>query len=108
VAKDITVDLWLYGPLSRYGAAGDESSHVNTQVRLPRASRLRDLLSHLELPTGERGFTFINGKLTATPGNQPDLDTALHDGDRVAFFHLKSMWPMQYRDGAQASPDLNG
>jgi len=33
------------------------------------------------------------------PGMQPDLDHALKDGDRVAFFHLRSMWPFQYRHG---------
>ncbi|MGC9357746.1 MAG: MoaD/ThiS family protein, partial [Anaerolineae bacterium] len=51
----------------------------------------------LEMPTEERGITFINGDLSAMPGLQPDLDHKLTDGDRVAFFHLKSMWPFQYR-----------
>jgi hypothetical protein len=40
------------------------------------------------------------------PGLQPDLDHPLEDGDRVAFFHLKSMWPAQYRDGAALAPGL--
>ncbi|MGC8878426.1 MAG: hypothetical protein ACP5R2_04320, partial [Anaerolineae bacterium] len=37
---------------------------------------------------------------------QPDLDHPLRDGDRVAFFHLKSMWPAQYRHGAAMTPEL--
>jgi len=65
-----------------------------------------DLLEHLGLPTEERGITFINGDLSAMPGLQPDLDRPLEDGDRVAFFHLKSMWPYQYRDGAALAPGL--
>jgi len=38
------------------------------------------------------------------PGLQPDLGHALRDGDRVALFHLKSMWPFQYRHGVAAIP----
>jgi len=44
-------------------------------------------------------ITFINGELSAMPGLQPDLDHALQNGDRLAFFHLNSMWPIQYRFG---------
>jgi len=51
------------------------------------------------MKTEERGITFINGDLSAMPGMQPDLGHALKDGDRVAFFHLRSMWPFQYRHG---------
>ncbi len=60
---------------------------------------MADLLSYLEMPTEERGITFVNGELSAMPGLQPDMGHVLHDGDRVAFFHLKSMWPFQYRHG---------
>ena len=40
------------------------------------------------------------------PGLQPDLEHPLDDGDRVAFFHLRSMWPFQYRHGAARIPEL--
>jgi hypothetical protein len=60
----------------------------------------------LALPTEERGITFINGNLSAMPELQPDLDHTLEEGDRVAFFHLTSMWPFQYRDGASMAPGL--
>ena len=102
----ITVDVWLYGPLARYGGEAASKSHANLQLELPAGSRMRDLLERLALPTEERGITFINGDLSAMPGLQPDLDHSLHDSDRVAFFHLKSMWPCQYRDGAALAPGL--
>ncbi len=104
--ETITVDVWLYGPLARYGGEAASKSHANLQPELPAGNRIRDLLEHLGLPTEERGITFINGNLSAMPGLQPDLDHALQDGDRVAFFHLKSMWPYQYRDGAALAPGL--
>lgn len=63
---------------------------------------MRDLLHALEMPTEARGITFINGNLSAMPGLQPDLDHRLRDGDRVAFFDPKSMWPFQYRHDVAA------
>jgi hypothetical protein len=104
--ETITVDVWLYGPLARYGGEAASTSHANLRSELPAGSRICDLLEHLALPTEERGITFINGNLSAMPGLQPDLDHPLEDGDRVAFFHLKSMWPAQYRNGAALAPDL--
>jgi len=97
---EITVDTWLYGDLARYGAEGKQSGFANLHVVLPQGSSIADLLAFLHMPTEERGITFINGKLSALPGIQPDLGYVLSDGDRVAFFHLKSMWPFQYRHGA--------
>jgi len=97
--SDITVDTWLYGELSRYGGETNRRSYANPQVRLPEGSTVRDLLAHLNMPTKERGITFINGQLSAMPGLQPDLGHTLCDGDRVAFFDPRSMWPFQYRHG---------
>ncbi len=104
--ETITVEVWLYGPLARYGGEAARKSHANLHLELPAGSRIQDILNRLELPTEERGITFINGDLSAMPGLQPDLDHLLEDGDRVAFFHLKSMWPAQYRDGAALAPGL--
>ncbi len=39
---------------------------------------MRDLLAQLGMPTAQRGITFINGKLSAMPGLQPDLDHVLN------------------------------
>ncbi len=103
---DIVVDVWLYGPLARYGGQAATKSHANLKLTLPARSCLRDLLARLDLPTEERGITFINGDLSAMPGVQPDLDHALQDGDRVALFHLRSMWPLQYRQGAALAPGM--
>ena len=61
---------------------------------------MRDLLDALNMPTEARGITFINGNLSAMPGVQSDLDYKLQDNDRVAFFHQRTMWPYQYRQGA--------
>jgi len=65
------------------------------------------VLTKLSMPTEERGITFINGKLSAMPGLQPDLDLPLIDGDRIAFFHLKSMWPFQYRHGVSMTDEMD-
>ena len=104
--EKVTLDVWLYGPLARYGGEAAQPGHANLKIELPAGSCVRDLLAHLSLPTEERGITFINGDLSAMPGLQPDLDQVLQDGDRVAFFHLRSMWPCQYRDGAAMAPGL--
>ncbi|MCS7259584.1 MAG: MoaD/ThiS family protein [Anaerolineae bacterium] len=104
--RTISVEVWLYGPLARYGGASDASSYARVRPSLPEGSCVRDLLARLGMPTEERGITFINGVLSAMPGLQPDLDHLLHDGDRVAFFHLRSMWPAQYRHGAAMTSEL--
>ncbi len=67
---------------------------------------MRDLVERLHLPPELKGITFINGNLTDMPGLHADLEHKLHDGDRIGFFHEKSMWPFQYRMGASASPEL--
>lgn len=104
--ETIQVEVWLYGPIARYGGEAAQKSYASLRLEVPAESRMRDLLKQLGLPTEERGITFINGNLSAMPGLQPDLDHPLEDGDRVAFFHLKSMWPAQYRDGAALAPGL--
>jgi len=101
----ITVEVWLYGPLARYGGS-DDDSFARVELHLPPPVSVRDVLEALKLPTTERGITFINGALSAMPGVQPDLDVVLQSGDRVAFFHLKSMWPFQYRHGVAQLPAL--
>jgi sulfur carrier protein ThiS len=104
--ETMIVDLWLYGPLARYGGEAARKTYANLHVKLPAGSRMHELLDHLAMPTEERGITFVNGDLSAMPGLQPDLDHVLEEGDRVAFFHLKSMWPSQYRHGAARIPEM--
>ena len=99
------VDIWLYGPLARY-ADSDNNVFANVKPHLAEGTTLAELLAHLELPTEELGITFINGNLSAMPGVQPDLDYVLQESDRVALFHLKSMWPFQYRHDAAAIPEM--
>ena len=104
---EITVDTWLYGGLAQYGGSANQGSFANVQVKLQEQSTVKDLLASLNMPTEERGITFINGDLSAMPGLQPDLEHGLHDGDRVAFFHLKSMWPFQYRHGVAMVDEMS-
>ena len=104
---DIAVDVWLYGPLARYGKEADQGSFANLPVCLPEGSTMADLLRLLRMPADERGITFINGQLSAMPGLQPDLVHTLCDGDRVGIFHPKSMWPFQYRHGALMTDEMN-
>ena len=104
----MVVDIWLYGNLTCYGKKAKKGSFANLQIRLPEGSTITDLLLRLGMHTEERGITFINGRLSAMPGLQPDLGHILHGDDRVAFFDHKSMWPFQYRHGAMLTDEMAG
>jgi hypothetical protein len=85
----ITVDVRLNGELSCYGnVIYPAGSYSKISVQLPAGSTLKDLLDHLLMPTHERGFTFINEKMSAMPNTQSDLDHQLQHGDRILFFPL--------------------
>ena len=103
---DIVLDVWLYGTLACYGGGAKKGSFANLQIHLPEGSTMADLLAHLKMPAEQRGITFINGRLSAMPGLQPDLGHILKDGDRVGFFDPKSMWPFQYRHGAALTDEM--
>ncbi len=103
----ITLDVWLYGELANYAKDHKEPGYANVKISLPENSTIQTLLGQLKIPSKERGITFINGNLSAMPGVQPDLDHILHDGDRVAFFHLRSMWPFQYRSGIAMTNEMS-
>ena len=103
--EKIQVEVWLYGSLARYGGSND-NIFAQLDLTFPRGAQLKDLLAEIDMPTEERGITFINGDLSAMPGLQPDLEHNLADGDRIAFFHLKSMWPFQYRHDVAMLPEM--
>jgi hypothetical protein len=103
---DIVLDVWLYGTLACYGGGAKKGSFANLQIHLPEGSTMADLLAHLKMPAEQRGITFINGRLSAMPGLQPDLGHILKDGDRVGFFDPKSMWPFQYRHGVAMTDEM--
>ena len=103
---DMSIDVWLYGTLARYGRERKQGSFANLQISLPEESTVTDLLARLGMPTEERGITFVNGQLSAMPGLQPDLGHILHGDDRVALFDLRSMWPFQYRHGAAMTDEM--
>jgi sulfur carrier protein ThiS len=103
---DIRLDVWLYGPVAQYAGEASQGSYAQLDVEMPAESTLADLVDRLGIPAEERGITFINGSLAALPGVDVDLGTVLQDGDRVGISHNKSMWPFQYRFGAQLTPEL--
>jgi sulfur carrier protein ThiS len=100
------VEVWLYGPMARYAGEASQGSFAQLNLELEEGSTVGDLVHQLGIPAEERGITFVNGNLAALPGLQADLNVVLHDDDRVGISHRKSMWPMQYRFGAQMTPEL--
>ena len=50
---EITIDVWLYGPLAEYGGEANAGSFANLPVTLPTGSTVADLLARLGLPTAE-------------------------------------------------------
>lgn len=102
----IRVELWLYGPIARYAGESSRGSHAHLYFDLPEGSTMADLLDRLGLPTEEKGITFINGNLAALPGLETDRSVVLKDGDRIGISHRKSMWPFQYRFGANLTPEI--
>ena len=101
-----TIEVWLYGPIARYAGEASQGSHAQLSLEIPEESTLGDLVDQLGIPRDERGITFVNGNLPALPGLESSLSLVLGDGDRVGISHRKSMWPMQYRFGAQITPQL--
>ena len=102
----IRVEVWLYGPIARYGGEASQGSHAHLYFDLPAGSTMAHLLDRLGLPTEEKGITFINGSLAALPGLETDRAVVLKDGDRIGISHRKSMWPFQYRFGANLTPEV--
>jgi putative ubiquitin-RnfH superfamily antitoxin RatB of RatAB toxin-antitoxin module len=100
------VEIWLYGPMAHYAGEASQGSFAQLNLELEEGSTVGDLVHRLGIPAEERGITFVNGNLAALPGLQADLNVVLHDGDRVGISHRKSMWPMQYRFGAQMTSEL--
>ncbi len=100
------IEIWLYGPLARYGGDADAGSHAQLTLEMAVGATIGDLVRHLGIPAEERGITFVNGNLAALAGLQADLEVPLADGDRVGIFHTHSMWPFQYRFGAHLTPQL--
>lgn len=105
--NNMKIDVWLYGVLSLYASEKAEKGFASVQVELPEGTKVGGLLKVLNMPSEERGITFINGNLSALPGLQPDLYQELKDDDRISFFDLRSMWPFQYRHGAAMASGLN-
>ena len=104
----VNLEIWLYGPLAQYAGDASQGSYAHLDLEMPDESTIGDLVRRLGIPAEKRGITFVNGNLAALPGLQADLNVVLHDGDRVGISHRKSMFPFQYRFGAQLTPELQG
>jgi sulfur carrier protein ThiS len=102
----VTIEVWLYGPMAQYAGKASQGSFAQLNLEMDEGNTVGDLVHRLGIPAEERGITFVNGNLAALPGLQADLNVVLRDGDRVGISHRKSMWPMQYRFGAQLTPEL--
>jgi sulfur carrier protein ThiS len=103
---NIQIEVWLYGPLARYGGEQSQGSYARLDLEFPPGSTVQDLLDRLGLPAQEKGITFINGSLAALPGLDADRSVVLRNGDRVGISHRQSMWPFQYRFGASATEEV--
>jgi sulfur carrier protein ThiS len=106
MSEHIAVEVWLYGPLARYAGARSQGSYAQLMEELPAGSTLGDLFARLGIPREEKGITFVNGQLAVMPGAERGEKKVLHDGDRVGISHRKSMWPFQYRLGANVTEEL--
>ena len=102
----IHVEVWLYGPIARYAGEQSQGSYAELHLEMAAGSTMQDLLDDVGLPAEEKGITFVNGNLAALPGLDTDRGLVLRDGDRVGIFHRRSIWPCQYRFGAQLTPQL--
>jgi len=102
----INLEVWLYGPLARYGDDSNNSAYARLLLQVPDGTTVGDLLKQLNIPLEEKGITFINGQLSDMPGLAADLQHVLEDGDRIGMFSPRSMWPFQYRSGAAMIPEL--
>lgn len=102
----IKLEVWLYGPLARYGGDLSRGSHAQLYLEVPKGTTMRELLARLGMPVEEKGITFINGQLTDMPGLAADWERELKDGDRIGLFSPQSMWPFQYRFGAHMGSEL--
>ena len=94
------LDVWLYGELRMYAEKANQLGYAQVELEVPEEFCMRDLLTRLNMPSQARGITFVNGNLSALPSFQPDLGHVFQNGDRIALFDLRSMWPFQYRNGA--------
>lgn len=102
----ITLEVWLYGPLARYGGEAATPTHAQLLLQVPEGTTVGDLVKQLGIPIEKKGITFINGQLSDMPGLAADLEHVLEDGDRIGMFSPGSMWPFQYRLGANMAPEL--
>jgi molybdopterin converting factor small subunit len=103
----IRLDLWLYGSLARFASQRQKGAgHAHVPTEMHEGATIGDLLRQLALPAEEKGITFLNSQLIDMPGMAADLEMELKDGDRIAMFDRRSMWPFQYRFGASISAEL--
>jgi len=99
----IHVNVSLYGSIAKYFGG----THVAMKVvEIPENACKADLLQKIGIPDNERGYLFINAVLCDVPGLNTGEGQLLHDGDHLGIFSIDRIWPYQYRDGVNMSPEL--
>jgi|GEM_PF-473769 len=99
----IHVNVSLYGSISKYLGG----THVAMKVlEVPEGASKGDLLREIGIQESERGYLFINAVLCDVPGLNTGDGQLLKDGDHLGVFSIDRIWPYQYRDGVNMSPEL--
>ena len=99
----IRVNVSLYGSISKYLGG----THVAMKVvEVSENACKADLLQKIGIPDNERGYLFINAVLCDVPGLNTGNGQVLQDGDHLGIFAIDRIWPYQYRDGVNMSPEL--
>jgi hypothetical protein len=99
----ITVNVSLYGEIAKLVSGNSVST---SDMILPEATTVKDLLTHLKIPFEKQGYTFINAVLCDMPGLGTSHAEVLTDGDHIGVFSTTYVWPFQYRNGAPISEAL--
>ncbi len=74
------IEVHLYGKLRRFAADQDPTSASVAEVRWQANDTVSDLVDRLGIPHTELGTNkFLNGRYA-------DLNTPVHDGDRIGLF----------------------
>jgi hypothetical protein len=99
----INVNVSLYGEIAKLVSGC--SVHTSDMI-LPEAITVKDLLLLLKIPFDQQGYTFINAVLCDMPGLGTSHAEILADKDHIGIFSTTYVWPFQYRNGAPISEAL--
>ena len=70
------IQVRFFGGLAAWGPVGKGDHELTWPTE---SASGREILASMGIPEGKIGIVMVNGRVA-------DLDVAIHDGDRVAFF----------------------